>query len=126
MAFASVCFGIFKIVKGKNRRGKYLTNAVVVKCENIDEAFGEGKANLYNITLDIQTCNGTMPVTIESDCIFRIGAKCRVYYNVQSGNVEFAAKSMDNANAYGSLLIIFGICLFFMDDSLYILDRRWS
>lgn len=111
IAFGIIGLGIFVIAKSKIGKGKYLTNAVVVNCENVDEAFGEGKANLHNITLDIQTSNGTMPMMIESDRIFKPGAKCRVYYNIQSGNVEFVAKSMDNAYAVGSFFIVFGLCL---------------
>ena len=104
-----VALGIFLIVKDKLDKGKESLNAVVVACQNAETTFRNSLRNLYNLTLEIDGKYGTVTKTIQGNRLFKVGTRCRVYYDMQNGKTEFAREYRDSGSIGGIVLILFGL-----------------
>lgn len=104
-----VVIGVFIIVKDKLDKGKESLNAVVVACQKAQTAVENSNRNLYDITLEIDGKYGTVTNTIQEERLFKVGTRCRVYYDMQNGKTEFAREYRESVSLGGILLIMFGL-----------------
>lgn len=106
MGVCLIAWGI-KIISNNSDSGMdTVSNAVVVNCEDANPDIDNYIRYPFNITVEIYGSFGMVTEIIESDRILKKGAKCRVNYDIQNGEVEFATK--DNGKVRGTLIAAFG------------------
>ena len=96
-------------------------NAVITRCEEFEKEYEDHWRKYYDISLEIESDNGTVMKDFRSECYYPVGSEHDVYFESQDDKIVFTDKLKSDRN-YGVInyLIVAGIFVIMAIGSMFI------